>query len=294
MQIITTHLNADFDALASCMAVKKLYPDAFVVLPGSMEKRVKLFYESFKPFEIKKIREIDKEKVKTLIVVDTRSFQRIGECAQFIKKGVKIHIYDHHPKGEDDIKADFEIFQQIGALSTLFTEIFKKKGITINPIEATLLCLGIYEETGCLLFPTTTPRDVEAVSYLLKKGANLNIVSQFLKEELSQEEIYLLNELLHSLREYLINNIRVSIGYGSLEQSQDISHIAHKVMDIIDTDALFLIISMEDKNLIIGRSTTPQLDVSSVLTHFGGGGHWAAGSATVREGPVNLLIDELL
>lgn len=294
MQIITTHLNADFDALACCMAAKKLYPDAHIVLPGSMERRVKLFYESFKPFEIVKIKEIEEDKVDTLIVVDTKSLQRIGECAKFMRKDVKIHIYDHHPKGSDDIKADFEVYQQIGALSTFFTEIFKKRNILINPIEATLLCLGIYEETGCLLFPTTTPRDVEAVSYLLKKGANLNIVSQFLKEELSQEELYLLNELLHSLREYLINGIRVNIGYGSIEQSQDISHIAHKVMDIIDTDALFLIISMEDKNLIIGRSNTPQLDVSSVLTHFGGGGHWAAASATVKETPVNLLIEEIL
>jgi len=54
MQVITTHLNADFDAIASCMAAKKLYPDAHIVLPGSMSRRVKLFFDSFKPFEIKK------------------------------------------------------------------------------------------------------------------------------------------------------------------------------------------------------------------------------------------------
>ncbi len=294
MQIITTHLNADFDAIASCMAAKKLYPEAVVVLPGSMEKRVKLFFETFKPFEIKKLKEIDLDKVKTLIVVDTRSVQRIGELAQLLKKTVKIHLYDHHPKGEDDIKADFEITEQIGALASLFTEIFRKKNISITPLEATLLCLGIYEETGCLLFPSTTERDVLSVAYLLKKGANLNIISQFLKEELSREEVSLLNELLNSLQEYLINGIRINIAHAVKEHPEDISHIAHKVMDIIDTDALFLIIEMEDKILIIGRSNTPQVDVGLILTEFGGGGHWAAGSATLKERPVNLLIDELV
>lgn len=294
MQIITTHLNADFDAIASCMSAKKLYPEAVVVLPGSMERRVKIFFENFRPFEIKKIKEIDLEKVRTLIVVDTRSISRIGELAQFLRKGVKVHLYDHHPKGDDDIKADFEITEQIGALASLFTEIFRKKNIEINPLEATLLCLGIYEETGCLLFPSTTPRDVEAVAYLLKKGANLNIVSQFLKEELSKEEISLLNEILNSLQEYLINGVRINIGHGVQEQPRDISHIAHKVMDIIDTEALFLIIEMQDKILIIGRSNTPQVDVGLILSQFGGGGHWAAGSATLREKPVTLLIEELI
>lgn len=294
MQIITTHLNADFDAIASCMSAKKLYPEAVVVLPSSMERRVKLFFESFHPFEIKKIKDIEPDKVKTLIVVDTRSVQRIGELSQFLKKGVKVHLYDHHPKTDEDIKAEFEITEQIGALASLFTEIFRKKNISITPLEATLLCLGIYEETGCLLFPSTTSRDVEAVAYLLKRGANLNIVSQFLKEELSREEISLLNELLNSLQEHLINGIRINIGHGVQEEPQDISHIAHKVMDIIDTDALFLIIEMQDKILIIGRSNTPQVDVGLILSQFGGGGHWAAGSATLKEMPIILLIEELL
>jgi tRNA nucleotidyltransferase (CCA-adding enzyme) len=294
MQIITTHLNADFDALASCMAAKKLYPEAHIVLPGSMERRVKLFFDRFNPFEIKKIKEIEIDKLTLLIIVDTRSSHRIGEFNQFLKKGIKIHLYDHHPPAEDNIKADFEIIEQIGALSSLFTEILKKKNIPFSPLEATLLCLGIYEETGGLLYPSTTSRDVEAVAYLLKRGANLNIVSQFLREELTKQEISLLNELLASMQEYIVEGMRIHIAHGYIEGFHDISHIAHRVMDIIDTDALFIIIGMADKLLIIGRSNLPEIDIGSILSFFGGGGHWAAGSATLKDMPVNLLIEELI
>ena len=42
--IITTHVNADFDALASMLAAQKLYPDALVVFPGSQEKNLKNFF----------------------------------------------------------------------------------------------------------------------------------------------------------------------------------------------------------------------------------------------------------
>ena len=41
LTIITTHVNADFDAIASMLAAQKLYPDALVVFPGSQEKNLK-------------------------------------------------------------------------------------------------------------------------------------------------------------------------------------------------------------------------------------------------------------
>jgi nanoRNase/pAp phosphatase (c-di-AMP/oligoRNAs hydrolase) len=43
MEIITSHTNADFDALASMVAAKKLYPGARLVFPGSQEKSMRDF-----------------------------------------------------------------------------------------------------------------------------------------------------------------------------------------------------------------------------------------------------------
>ena len=43
-EVITTHINADFDALSSMMAAKKLYPDATLVFPGAQEKNLRNFF----------------------------------------------------------------------------------------------------------------------------------------------------------------------------------------------------------------------------------------------------------
>ena len=43
-EVITTHTNADFDALASMLAAKKLYPNATLVFPGSQEKNLRNFF----------------------------------------------------------------------------------------------------------------------------------------------------------------------------------------------------------------------------------------------------------
>ena len=60
-EIITTHVNADFDALASMIAASKLYPGAALVFPGSQEKNLRNFflYSTSYIFNFTKIKHID-------------------------------------------------------------------------------------------------------------------------------------------------------------------------------------------------------------------------------------------
>jgi len=295
MDIITTHINADFDALASTIAAKKLYPDAVIVFPGSLEKKVRDFVDAFNPVEIKKMKEIQLDKVKRLIIVDTKNPDRIGQLKRLISKpDIKIHIYDHHPIGKEDVRGESEVIKTVGAVSTIFAEIIRKKNIPLTPMEATILCLGIYEETGYLTYTSTTPEDLMAAAYLLKKGAALNIVSNFLKTELSVEEFSLLNEIISSLKEVVVHGIRVKIGKGTTEGFGDVAHLANRVMDMEEIDAIFLLIRIADKILIVARSRASELDVSRVLSEFGGGGHPTAASATIKDIPFDVLEERLV
>ena len=295
MDIITSHLNADFDAFASMVAAKKLYPEARIVFPGSQEKKLRDFIEAFHPIEIKRIRDIDLSGVTRLIIVDTKIPNRIGPFAELLSnKGIKIHIYDHHPFSKGDIRGEVEKIESVGATATIFTEILRSRRLHPAPIEATILALGIYEETGCLLFPSTTERDFLAASYLLKKGANLNIISSFLRMELSIEELDLLNELVRSSKEMIIEGIRIRVAKASRERYLgDAAHLAHRMMEIEDIDAVVVLLGMEGKILIVARSKVPELDVSKVMGEFGGGGHPTAASATIKEASLEVVEERL-
>ena len=294
MDIITTHINADFDAYASVMAAKKFYPEAHIVFPGSMEKKVRDFAEVFHPFKVIRLKDIDLSRVKRLIIVDTKNPDRIGGLKALLTRAdVKVHIYDHHPRASGDIRGDLDITINVGSVSTLFTELIEKKKVPLLPIEATLLCLGIYEETGSLLYSSTTYRDLSAASYLLKKGANLNIVSSFLKSDLSVEEFSLLNRLLESSEELFIHGIKIRLCAANTEGYGDVAHLAHRIMDMQEADAVFLVVSMSDKLLIVGRSKTSEIDTATVLAEFGGGGHPFAASATIHETPLEIVRERL-
>ena len=93
MDIITSHLNADFDSLASMIAAKKLYPDAFLAFPGSQERKVRDFIEVFRPAEIRKLRDIEPSEIRKLIIVDTKQPDRIG-----IFEYKYTHVPTRHPE----------------------------------------------------------------------------------------------------------------------------------------------------------------------------------------------------
>jgi len=295
MEIITSHINADFDAFASAVAAKKLYPDAVIVFPGSMEKKVRDFIDAFQPVEIGKIKDIPFVQVRKLIIVDTKNPERIGNFKELLScKDVSVHIYDHHPFIKEDIRGDVEVIKNVGAVSTILTEIIQSKKIPLTPLEATILCLGIYEETGSLTYTSTTYSDLMAAAYLLKRGANLNIVSNFLRTELSVEEFSLLNDIVRSLKEVVVHGVRIKIGKGTIEGFGDIAHLAHRVMDMEEMDAVVLLIGMADKILIVARSRAAEIDMSKALSEFGGGGHPFAASATVKDVPFEILEERLI
>lgn len=287
MKVITSHVNADFDSLSSMVAAKKLYPDATLVFPGSQEKTLRdfLIHSTLYLYDIVKLKKSDYENIDTLILVDTRDKMRIGDFAKVAENGeAVVHVYDHHPGTECDVKAEFQIVRNVGATVTILIGLIRERGIAITPEEATIMMLGIYEETGSFRFSSTTVEDFEAASYLLSQGANVNVISDMLVRELTPEQVFLLNDIIKNAGVYNINGIDIVITEGSTEQYVgDLAVIVHKYRDMENVNAVFALFRMEDRVHIIGRSRIPEVDSGYVMSLLGGGGHKVAASTTVKD-----------
>ena len=286
MDVITTHINADFDSMASMLAAKRLYPGAVLVFPGSQERSLRDFFihSTLYSFEAERIKNIDLQEVKRLILVDTRQISRIGKFAELLTKAdLEVHIYDHHPPTSEDLHGSLEVIAETGATVTLLLDILQKKGIEITPDEATVMMLGIYEDTGNLTFPSTKEEDFKAAGYLVRMGANLSILSNVITKELTAEQIFLLNDLIQSATRYSFHGIDVVIAQASVDRYLgDIAVLVHKLKDMENLDVLFVLVRMEDRVYLIGRSRLEEVNVSEVAAEFGGGGHATAASATVK------------
>lgn len=87
MEIITSHVNADFDSLGAMVGAKLLYPDAIPVFPGAKEPVVRDFLEqtSVCTLDFARVKDIDMSGVTRLIMVDVNSPGRIGPLAHLME-----------------------------------------------------------------------------------------------------------------------------------------------------------------------------------------------------------------
>ncbi|SDO75314.1 CBS domain-containing protein [Desulforhopalus singaporensis] len=287
MQLITTHVNADFDGLASMIAVQKLYPGATMAFSGSQERNVRAFIAQSLGYNytFAKVKDIELDKVSKLILVDTRTSGRIGPFKQCLTNpGIEIHLYDHHLENGADIKGHLEVIENCGSTTTLLVNILKKKKTLISSQEATIFALGIYEDTGSFTHLTTTPKDLLAASWLVKQGAELDQISQFLTHELTSHQISILHELMKSAKQYTIQDIPIVVVTYSLDEYMDeFSLIVKRFMAMENLNVLFALISMGGRIYFIARSRIADVNVGTIARDLGGGGHATAASATIKE-----------
>ncbi|PIE57154.1 MAG: prohead protease [Desulfobulbus propionicus] len=298
MDIITTHSNADFDALASMAAAKRLYPEALLVFNGSEKKRLRKFltHQFGNIYEFRKAQHIKISEINRLILVDTREKSRIDRLAACLDNPhLELHIYDHHPVSSGDLQGQLEHIDVCGATTTIFARLFRQRGITPARNEATLMALGIYEKTGCFLRPSTTQADLEAASWLFGLGASLDVITQFISRELSTPQSGVLKDLTGQARTYLIRSVNVVVTKLVLpEYMDDVTVIVQRMMVQENLDVIFALVRMGERLHLIARSRIPEVNVGIIARAFGGGGHASAASATLASSDLHRAEEYLL
>jgi tRNA nucleotidyltransferase (CCA-adding enzyme) len=277
MDILMTHEQADFDAIASLLTAALLQEDAFALLPRKINRNVKAFLELYGgEFPFFNYEDLPQGKIDHLTLVDTQSLVTI----KGLSKTTKIQVIDHHPK-KDKFPENWSLsFHATGACTTILVEDFRAHHGQLNILQATLLLLGIYEDTGSLSYAHTTPRDALAVAYLLENGASLKIANQYLNPPLSNEQEIIYQRLMENVSYHEIHGTRILLSTADAsDKNVEISSIAHKIRDLLDPDALFFIVKTNEGIRLIARSSHDRVPVNQVAEIFSGGGHARAAAA---------------
>ncbi len=296
-KVIIPHTNIDYDALSSAIAAKKLYPDAEIVLLGTKEKSMKNFFINTIIYSlgVKNEKDIQLNDIEELIIVDTSRADRIGIFSKLLEKDdVNVVVYDHHFE-ENNIKANKIYLEKTGACTTILVEKIKEKCIELDETEATILMIGIYEDTGNLTFNTTTERDYYAAAFLLKNGANLNVVRDILYHDITIEQINILKQFIDSEQSIRVKNNIVTIVSASYDDYiPEISIAVNRFKDMKNIPVVIALLRLGNKINIIARSSVPEIDVKKFAEQFGGGGHSSAASAVVKDKTLIQVYNEVV
>jgi len=132
MEIILTHANTDFDALAAMLAAAKLYPTAVPVLPRTPNRNLREFLSLYKeelPF--RPAGEMPKGPLDRVILVDTQNLPSL----KGLHSNTQILVLDHHPMDRPTDPRVTYAGEPTGATTTFLVHRLREQQIPISPIE---------------------------------------------------------------------------------------------------------------------------------------------------------------
>ncbi|MGD9731561.1 MAG: bifunctional oligoribonuclease/PAP phosphatase NrnA [Desulfamplus sp.] len=236
-------INADPDAIASAVAVKRL------LWRKVSEVKITYFNEIRRPDNLTMLRVLDIE-IIPLKDIDDRNFDKFvvvdsqpdhHECFAMFKYDA---IIDHHPLSCDCAKFN-DIRPEYGACSTMMTEYIKAADIKPSETLATALILGIKTDTAAFL-RNTALEDVRAFQFLYK-FANSSMISRIENAEFKEKD---LDFIAKAIKRKKIINHRVYSYTGKIVNPDQCVITADFFMKI-DTANWSIVSGIYDKKLII-------------------------------------------
>ena len=292
MRLILSHENADFDAVASQLAASKITPDSVMLLSRRLNRNVAQFLTLYwDAFRFVRPSEWRKRQVKEVLLVDTQALNTVrGMVAR-----PTVHVIDHHTEQTPPPEWTAQV-EAVGATTTLLAERLQAQGVSLAPEEATLLLLGIYEDTGSLSYDTTTPRDAAAAAWLLEEGAILAVVRRFLNIPLSGEQMALFEALSAAATWHDVQGQTVIVT-GTIAPeayTDDIASVAHRLREALTPGGLIVLVQLDDDVQLVARSSSKAVNVATIARSFGGGGHSRAAAARIKDQPLAAVLPQVV
>lgn len=299
MKIIIGHANMDLDCLGSMALARYLYPNHKMVQSTRLHPTVKNLYNLYRNhLNMLQVKDLKEHEISSVIMVDTSSRKRVAEYFRYQREDPEeIIIYDHHQEDHQDYNQAIYKTDSTGSNTTLLALECREQGILIDERDATIALTGIYADTGHFRHTSVTHQDFAAASWCMSQGASLNLVNKFVRPLKEQHQVDLFHLLMGSLNYGEINGQIIITTYNELEkQVGGLAAVVEKIYEVESADAIFSFFYFREENetLVVARSRDESMEVNSILSDFGGGGHSAAASALIKDQDGSVVLDAVM
>jgi phosphoesterase RecJ-like protein len=286
--LIASHANPDGDAVSSVIALG--------LALEKLNKKVFLLNESPIPAVYRFLPSVDRisqsingaAKFDTAVILDCGDIRRIGKTVQKIRKIPVLINIDHHVTntGFGDLKL---IDSEACATAELVHRLIKRMKITIDAPIATSIYTGILTDTGSFRFSNTNPAAFSICTEMTQVGVDPYDVAQHVYGTYSLGRIKLLNLALDSIEISVNGKLSImTVTQAMLNktgtQAEDADGLINYARRIEDVKVAALIQELRNGSSAsnkmdrfhISLRSDGTVDVASIATAYGGGGHSTA------------------
>ncbi len=291
--LITTHASPDGDAIGSLLAMG-------LALEGR-NKKITLYNESPIPAVytfLPRVHTVTRDLFSAssfdlAVVLDCGDLQRVGEAAAVISDIPEIINIDHHITNTRFGTSQF-IDDNACASTEILWHLFTKMKIEITQEIATCIYTGILTDTGSFRFSNTNRASFEICEKMVACGVNPYHVARYVYGAYSLGRIKLLNLALDTIE--ISRNGKVSLmsltrsmmneTNTQVEDTDGLINYARRIRDVkvavlIQEKMNGIQSSSEKQSYQVSLRSDETVDVASIATSFGGGGHRSAAGFTI-------------
>lgn len=299
--LLTAHINADGDAIASVLAASLLLDRLdkeyrIVFHDASIDPK----YNYIKNWDkIESYNDSLKENlngyIQAAMIFDSPGNRRIGDVYQLLGNGTPCLKIDHHPS-EDTFGLNDWVDTQASSVSAMIYEIIEQSPVNIDKEIAEAIYTGIIFDTGRLSYSNTRARDFEICAQMAKAGVDPGEITNAMFFNNKARALQVMGVGLKSIKQYLDNNITViALFHQDLQdvKQYEIEDLANFSVSLRDSEVGVFIREIKPGFFKISLRSKKYVDVSAVARQFDGGGHIRA-SGCRYEGTYDDLLEKLL
>ncbi len=275
--LLSAHVNADGDAVASVLAISTLLDylkkEYFIVFHDQkMDSRFNYLRNFDKIIPYKKNLNLP---IESAIICDVPGLHRLGDVENIIPDQSKIIKIDHHP-AEDDFGEISMVDEKASSTTLLVYEILEYAKMPVDIEVAKAVYTGIVYDTGRFSFSNTSARDMFVCGKMIDIGVSPSDITERLFFSSSFKALQTIGKGLAKMEDYLdgaviviyLDNEAMSSNHqGEVEDLANYSVAIRggKVgLFIRETKPGFHKVSLRSKS---------DINVNEIAKKFDGGGH---------------------
>ncbi|HHO48562.1 MAG TPA: exopolyphosphatase [Desulfobacteraceae bacterium] len=273
-------INADPDAMASALALKRLFwrkiRKTVICRVNAIKRSDNLAMVKLLRLHVPYVNRADISKITKWAIVDGQP----GHHPRFAKVQFDI-IIDHHPVTPDLEAPYIDIRDNYGATSSMLTEYLRAAGIKPSARLATALFYGIKTDTDNFA-RASTANDIKAFKYLYP-FVNLNIIKKIESSEINKGNLEDFRSAFEHL-EFIGNTVYIHM--GRIDDPDALVIIADFFLKMAETSWCFVSGIYGQKLIIIIRNAGFRLHAGNLAAQLfgdlgGAGGHKSAARVEV-------------
>jgi bifunctional oligoribonuclease and PAP phosphatase NrnA len=298
---VVSHIRPDGDCIGSQVGLSIwLEKNGFEVdayndddVPVNLEWLTE--YYPIQSLDIEKIKECD-----LIILVDGNALHRFSHINNWTSDlDVPFWMIDHHPDPNDEFDLQVSVPGASSTCELIYNLYYESDIEQLEKSAAMALYTGIITDTGSLQFDSVTPKTLEAVADILRRGDfKPNVVAEQVFSTKTESQYKLLSLALGTIQLHESNQIATMyVTQEMLEETQttnsDTEGFVNYPLSIAGVKAAVLLKDLAEEGVKMSLRSRSNVDVNVWARELDGGGHQKAAGAW-HPGPLEKTIEDVI